>query len=175
MIPDMQACRDIFWERPGDALPISEQDYALIIDQWPAILDGLCEGTLTFTHYDYRVENMFFSADESEVAVIDWQLIGALCAGWDLAYLLSTNILTEQRRANEQQYIDLYLQQMAEQGVQYSETELRHDMKWSLWDRQHRGYRWVKFRRCKMSAAFNCLSKFPFVCLRPLRTMMRSV
>jgi aminoglycoside phosphotransferase (APT) family kinase protein len=132
MIPDMQACRDIFWERFGDALPISEQDYALIIDQWPAILDGLCEGTLTFTHYDYRVENMFFSADESEVAVIDWQLIGALRAGWDLAYLLSTNILTEQRRANEQQYIDLYLQQMAEQGVQYSETELRHDMKWSL-------------------------------------------
>ena len=131
-IGDMQACKDIFWERFGGVLPVDEKDYALIIDQWPAVLDGLCEGTLTFTHYDYRVENIFFSADASEVAVIDWQLIAALRAGWDLTYLLSTNILTEQRRANEQQYIDLYLHHMAAQGVQYDESELRQDMKWSL-------------------------------------------
>lgn len=132
MIPDMQACKDIFWERFGAALPISEQDYYHIIEQWPAILDGLSEGTLTLTHYDYRVENMFFSSDETEVAVIDWQLMGALRAGWDLAYLLSTNILIEQRRTNEQQYIDLYLNKMREQGIAYSEAELRHDMKWAL-------------------------------------------
>ena len=132
MIQDIQACRDIFFERFGDALPISKSDFYRIIDSWPAILDGLSEGNLTLTHYDYRVENMFFSSDESAVAVIDWQLIGAIRAGWDLAYLLGTNIPTEQRRANEQQYIDLYVERMRDQGVNYSAAELRQDMKWSL-------------------------------------------
>ena len=87
MIPDMQACRDIFWERFGDALPISEQDYALIIDQWPAILDGLC-GTLTFptTTIGWRICSF---PRRKQVAVIDWQPL-ARCARWDLAYLAPT-------------------------------------------------------------------------------------
>ena len=131
-ISDMAACSDIFFQRFGTELPISKSDFDRIIESWPAVLDGLSEGNLTLTHYDYRVENMFFSSDESEVAVIDWQLIGALRAGWDLAYLIGTNIPSEQRRANEQQYIDLYLDCMRDQGVNYSEAELRHDMKWSL-------------------------------------------
>ena len=131
-ISDMAACSDIFFQRFGTELPISKSDFDRIIESWPAILDGLSEGNLTLTHYDYRVENMFFSSDESEVAVIDWQLIGALRAGWDLAYLIGTNIPSEQRRANEQQYIDLYLDCMRDHGVNYSEAELRHDMKWSL-------------------------------------------
>ena len=131
-ISDMAACSDIFFQRFAGDLPISKSDFYQIIESWPAILDGLSEGNLTLTHYDYRVENMFFSSDESEVAVIDWQLIGALRAGWDLAYLIGTNIPSEQRRANEQQYIDLYLDCMRDHGVNYSEAELRHDMKWSL-------------------------------------------
>lgn len=131
-ISDMAACSDIFFQRFDEDLPISKSDFDRIIESWPAILDGLSEGNLTLTHYDYRVENMFFSSDESEVAVIDWQLIGALRAGWDLAYLIGTNIPSEQRRANEQQYIDLYLDCMRDRGVNYSEAELRHDMKWSL-------------------------------------------
>ena len=131
-ISDMAACSDIFFQRFGTELPISKSDFDRIIESWPAILDGLSEGNLTLTHYDYRVENMFFSSDESEVAVIDWQLIGALRACWDLAYLIGTNIPSEQRRANEQQYIDLYLDCMRDRGVNYSEAELRHDMKWSL-------------------------------------------
>jgi aminoglycoside phosphotransferase (APT) family kinase protein len=131
-ISDMAACSDIFFQRFCTELPISKSDFDRIIESWPAILDGLSEGNLTLTHYDYRVENMFFSSDESEVAVIDWQLIGALRAGWDLAYLIGTNIPSEQRRANEQQYIDLYLDCMRDRGVDYSEAELRHDMKWSL-------------------------------------------
>ena len=131
-IGDMQACRDIFFQRFENDVPITKADFHQIIEAWPAILDGLSEGNLTLTHYDYRVENLFFSGDESEVAVIDWQLIAAIRAGWDLAYLIGTNIPTDQRRDNEQHYIDLYLQQMQEQGVHYSEADLRQDMKWAL-------------------------------------------
>jgi len=131
-IGDMQACRDVFFQRFGNELPISKADFHRIIEAWPTILDGLSEGNLTLTHYDYRVENMFFSGDENAVAVIDWQLIAALRAGWDLTYLIGTNIPIEQRHANEQEYIDTYLQHMHEHGVNYSETDLRYDMKWSL-------------------------------------------
>ena len=131
-ISDMAACSDPFFERFGAELPIAKADFYRIIESWPAILDGLSEGNLTLTHYDYRVENMFFSGDGRSVAVIDWQLIAALRAGWDLAYLLGTNIPTDQRRTHEQQYLDLYLQRMHDEGVDYSETQLRQDMKWSL-------------------------------------------
>ena len=129
---DMQACAPIFAERFMNALPIARQDFDRMISGWPLIMDKLCEAPLTFTHDDFRVENLFFSADDSEVAVIDWQLIAAIRPSWDFAYLISTNIQTDMRRANQQDYIDLYLAELAEHGVNYAEADLREDMKWTL-------------------------------------------
>jgi hypothetical protein len=129
---DMQACAPIFAERFMDALPIAQQDFDRMISGWPAIMEKLCEGPLTFTHNDFRSENLFFSADDSEVAVIDWQLISAIRPSWDFAYLIGTNIKTDMRRANQQQYIDLYLAELAKHGISYAEADLREDMKWTL-------------------------------------------
>ena len=114
------------------ALPIARKDFDRVISVWPMIMDKLCEAPLTFTHDDFRVENLFFSADDSEVAVIDWQLVAAIRPSWDFAYLIGTNIQTEIRRANQQDYIDLYLAELAEHGVNYAEADLREDMKWTL-------------------------------------------
>ena len=129
---DIQACAPIFAERFMSALPIARKDFDRVISGWPVIMDKLCEAPLTFTHDDFRVENLFFSADDSEVAVIDWQLIAAIRPSWDFAYLIGTNIQTEIRRANQQDYIDLYLAELAEHGVNYAEADLREDMKWTL-------------------------------------------
>jgi len=96
------------------------------------ILTELSTGTLTLTHYDYRIENLFFSSDESEVAVIDWQLLSSVKPSWDFAYLVGTNIDTDLRRTRQQEYIELYLKGLLERGIDYSEAQLREDMKWTL-------------------------------------------
>ena len=131
-IEDMRACETVFFDRFGDDLSVSREDFSRMVEAWPTILDKLSEGTLTFTHYDYRVENLFFSQDSNQVAVIDWQLIAAVRPSWDFAYLLGTNIETNERRKYEQEYIDLYLSELKEQNIDYSEGQLREDIKWTL-------------------------------------------
>ena len=81
---------------------------------------------------DYRIENLFFSAKQDQVAVIDWQLMAAIKPSWDFAYCIGTNIQTALRRKNQQEYIDLYLSGLTKYNVDYSESELREDMKWTL-------------------------------------------
>ena len=131
-ISDMKACEEIFYDRFGADLSISKKDFGDIIDSWPRILTELSTGTLTLTHYDYRIENLFFSSDESEVAVIDWQLLSSVKPSWDFAYLIGTNIDTDLRRIRQQEYIELYLKGLLEHGIDYSEAQLREDIKWTL-------------------------------------------
>ena len=131
-IGDMQACEAIFFDRFGEHLSISREDFSRMVASWPTILDKLSDGILTFTHYDYRVENLFFSQDAERVAVIDWQLIAAIRPSWDFAYLIGTNIATDDRRQHEKEYINLYLSELKARGIDYSESQLREDMKWTL-------------------------------------------
>ena len=131
-IGDMQACEAIFFDRFGEHLSISREDFSRMVASWSTILDKLSDGILTFTHYDYRVENLFFSQDAERVAVIDWQLIAAIRPSWDFAYLIGTNIATDDRRQHEKEYINLYLSELKARGIDYSESQLREDMKWTL-------------------------------------------
>ena len=131
-IQDMKACEEVFYDRLGGDLSISKTDFAHLVDSFPRILTELGDGLLTLTHYDYRIENLFFSANQDQVAVIDWQLMAAIKPSWDFAYLIGTSIQTALRRKNQQEYIDLFLNGLEKYGVNYSETELRKDMKWTL-------------------------------------------
>ena len=131
-ISDVKACEELFYKRFGSHLSISKQDFGKLIDAWPAILTALSEGILTLTHYDYRIENLFFSSDESEIVVIDWQLLASVRPSWDFAYLIGTNVDTDLRRIHQQEYIDLYLNGLMERGIDYPETQLREDIKWTL-------------------------------------------
>ena len=129
---DMKACEDIFYDRFGDDLSITKKEFGILIDSFPVILTELSQGLLTLAHYDFRIENLFFSADEKEVAVIDWQLIASIKPSWDFAYLIGTNIPTSLRRENQQEYIDLFLNELAQCDIEYSESQLREDIKWTL-------------------------------------------
>ena len=129
---DMKACEEVFYDRFGDDLSISKKQFGTLIDSFPKILAELSEGLLTLTHYDFRIENLFFSADEDQVAVIDWQLVASIKPSWDFAYLIGTNIDTSLRRENQQEYINLYLEGLRQRGIDYSENQLREDIKWTL-------------------------------------------
>ena len=131
-IQDVKACEDIFYDRFGGDLSISRTEFGNLVDSWSRVLTELSEGLLTLTHYDYRIENLFFSAGEDRVAVIDWQLMACVKPSWDFAYLIGTNIDTSIRRENQQEYIQLYLDGLRQRGIDYSERQLREDMKWTL-------------------------------------------
>ena len=59
-------------------------------------------GPRTFTHGDFRADNMFFgSGDQDDFAVVDWQVSGVSSGLSDLAYFLGGSVSTELRREIE--------------------------------------------------------------------------
>lgn len=63
----------------------------------------------TFTHGDYRLDNLFFADDGSDdVAVIDWQVSGTNCGLYDVAYFLVSNLTIPVRRQIERDLVEEY-------------------------------------------------------------------
>ena len=70
----------------------------------------------TIVHGDVRLDNIMF--DESKIVLLDWAL--SISTGLqDVAYLLSQNVTTEERRAHESELIEHYRSRLAEHGIDY--------------------------------------------------------
>jgi hypothetical protein len=61
----------------------------------------------TITHSDFRLDNMFFG-DDSQMALIDWQITWRGRGIFDVAYFLSTALPREQRRAEEMRLLRVW-------------------------------------------------------------------
>ena len=119
----------VFLERFGHLLSESQrQKLEQIIAYYPRFAEIFTQGTQTLSHWDFRVENIFYSSDESEVAVIDWQLALAHKPGWDLAYLLTTNIDIELRRKIFESSLAQYQRGLLAAGIEYSQEKLMKNM-----------------------------------------------
>ena len=84
------------------------------------------------THWDYRVENLFFTPKADDLTVIDWQLMMANKPGWDLAYLLCTNIKVDLRRKIFDESCEAYLSGLRDNGIDFGREELNKNMMLSL-------------------------------------------
>ena len=75
-------------------------------------------------HIDYRLDNMCFSVDGSELALFDW---GDYCIGppgFDIAHFLVTSCSVASRRQWEQQILKTYHDTLVDAGVRnYSFTQ----------------------------------------------------
>lgn len=89
-----------------------------------------CEQTLC--HWDFRVENLMFASHTDEVYVVDWQGVMTHSPGWDLAYLLGTNLLQKNLTQWFDESVDLYIRCLSEQGVQISRSELHYQIRLCL-------------------------------------------
>ena len=70
---------------------------------------GVAAGPRTFTHGDFRADNMFFgSGDQDDFAVVDWQVSGLSSGLSDLAYFLGASVSTELRREIERDAVEEY-------------------------------------------------------------------
>lgn len=74
---------------------------------------------LTFTHGDFRLDNLFFDPDNpSAMAVIDWQVCSIASGMRDIAYFLATNVEPEIRQAIEREVVEEYGNAMAQAGAE---------------------------------------------------------
>ena len=86
-----------------------------------AVADHLAQisgGHKTFTHGDFRVDNLFFDEPGAdEVVAIDWQNSGVHSGLRDITYFLSTSVATETRREIERDVVGEYHDALVGAGV----------------------------------------------------------
>lgn len=83
----------------------------------------------TLVHGDYRLDNLLFREDASDLVVtaVDWQTLSVACGGQDLAYLLGNGLEPAARREHEPRLLAAYREAMAALGVERSLDEIRSD------------------------------------------------
>ncbi|MBS0278469.1 MAG: phosphotransferase [Proteobacteria bacterium] len=149
------AIEDLWWVSGTRAAPKSPADPERVIQLWQAFCqrygdrvdgagravgDELCakfasyaegySGPRCLTHNDYRPDNMLFAtaAGGAPVAVVDWQSLGWGCGALDVAYLLGGALPRAVRRAQEDDLLAFYRDQLAQNGVtDYSFATLKRD------------------------------------------------
>lgn len=83
----------------------------------------------TLCHWDFRVENMMFSTKTEDVYVVDWQSVMVHSPGWDLAYLLCTNVPQQDLVAWFDDAVDLYLHCLSARGIVIARADLLHQIR----------------------------------------------
>ncbi len=98
LTPDVAACCDryvrnhAYWNRPRD---------------FPK----------TYSHCDFRPDNMLFGGADGRVAIVDWQTGSFLGSGMDAAYLLGGCFARETRRQHEKSLLQRYYDDLLKYGV----------------------------------------------------------
>ena len=108
-------------------------------------LSDISRGPKTFTHGDFRVDNLFFDEPGAdEVVAIDWQNSGVHSGLRDITYFLSTSVATETRREIERDVVGEYHDALVGAGV----SDYSFDQCW-------RSYRQVMLS-CLIGPVFTC-------------------
>lgn len=79
----------------------------------------VASGPQTFTHGDYRLDNMLFGSDaaDDDFAVVDWQVCGISSGLYDVAYFLSSSVDPPVRRQIERDALAEYHDVVREMGA----------------------------------------------------------
>jgi hypothetical protein len=106
---------------PQDADTLSNA--AAVTGRWA----GSPSETFSIAHGDYRLDNLMFDPDSSDVAAVDWQTTTSGPPARDLAYFLATSLHTEQRRRDERGLVKTYVDALATRGIDYPLEQAWHD------------------------------------------------
>lgn len=126
---------DSFLERFGDKLQASMvRTGERLADNIAGIMAYLAEPPRTIMHGDYRLDNLFFATTEGgdPLAVIDWQISFRGRGVFDVAYLMSSGLRPEDRKAKEMDILRSYHSILTENGVRdYGYDQCLHDYRLS--------------------------------------------
>ena len=85
-------------------------------------------GPRTIVHADFRLDNLLFTPDRPEPAVVDFQTVNWGCGAYDLAYFVGGSIEPEVRRAAGDDLVAGYHEALVARGVRdYPLGSLRTD------------------------------------------------
>jgi hypothetical protein len=122
---------EIFVEGMGDR--ISDDDAATlracvgVAESWAL---GRAE-RFALVHGDYRLDNLMFTGDE--VWALDWQTLSLALPARDLAYLLGTSLVVDDRRACDQDLVADYHRALVDHGVaSYALEECWEDYRYAM-------------------------------------------
>lgn len=127
----------MFVERFGDRLsPELRERGPHLGEDVVALLDKFAGRTLTLTHSDFRVDNLFFPRAGSgrDLVVVDWQApLRSPFPAYDAIYLIVGGLEPAVRRAHEEELLRLYHDTLLAEGVKgFSFDQLREDCRASL-------------------------------------------
>lgn len=101
-------------------LPESIEVARLLEPRFEEIMEMFAERPHTFAHADTRLDNLFFSRDNSaEVAFIDFQLCLKGKGINDLAYIIGNSVPREIAAANWESYIKQWITCLSTHGIEY--------------------------------------------------------
>ena len=134
MLADVMApMNDLFFGHMGNRLSAADRG---VLEAIPAVAgDWLLGRSERFgpVHGDYRLDNLMFAPDGSDVAVVDWQTVSLGLPARDLAFLLSTGLTPESRRSAEDDVVAAYHQALLGHGVtDYSLDLCRDDYAYAM-------------------------------------------
>lgn len=93
----------------------------------PQLLDRMAAMPNTISHFDFRLDNLFFDGSGG-VQMIDFQTSSKGGGVYDVGYLLSQSVNTDDRRANEEALLRTYHDTLVAEGVTgYSFEQLSSD------------------------------------------------
>jgi aminoglycoside/choline kinase family phosphotransferase len=107
-----------FLDRWGDRLSADAVRLgAAVMEKYPVLQFSMAFNPMTLIHADFRLDNLFFSADGRDVVVIDWQLLSRGPAVYDVAYLLTQSMSSEIRREHETELLRAWHDEVIRCGV----------------------------------------------------------
>lgn len=109
---------ETFVERYADVLAPDDvetlREAARLTERW-AIAN---QHPFAVIHGDYRLDNLMFTPDGDDVAVLDWQTTMVGHPLRDVAYFLSLSLLPDLRRTHEKELVAEYHQELVRHGVE---------------------------------------------------------
>ncbi|HZQ32115.1 MAG TPA: aminoglycoside phosphotransferase family protein [Mycobacterium sp.] len=108
---------DMTLEKLGEKVPAADQETARaamdVVTPWLMAEPD----RYSLMHGDYRLDNLLFDPDRTQVTVVDWQTLGVGLPARDLSYFAATSLVPDLRAAVEQQLVDVYYQALLGYGV----------------------------------------------------------
>lgn len=83
-------------------------------------------------HMDYRLDNLLFAPDGSDVCAVDWQGMAVGLPGRDVAFFLSTGVSVAERREHERAIVDAYHEKLSSYVPHYSPEDCWGDYRFGM-------------------------------------------
>lgn len=117
------------WQKINSSLTISPEIVSVgtgWTEALPRMLEQLGSSPTTLSHGDYRADNMLFD-DDGSLVLLDFQLIGAGTASFDLAYFVGGSLTASHASAQERSLFHRWREALIAGGVPEAETA-------AMWD-----------------------------------------